>query len=110
MQAYLRLSVINRIRDEVRRIGRQSPPVELPDDLESDRTTPLESAIRTETYERYRLALNHLRPRDRELIVVRVETQWSFTEIARRFGMRTNDAARIAVFRAIARLKRALER
>ena len=30
MQAYLRQSVINRIRDEVRRIGRQPPPVELP--------------------------------------------------------------------------------
>jgi RNA polymerase sigma-70 factor (ECF subfamily) len=109
MQAYLRQSVVNRIRDEVRRIGRQSPPVELPDDLESDRTTPLEFAIREETYERYRLALSHLRPRDRELIVVRVETQWSLAQIARRFGMRTNDAARMAVSRAIGRLKLALE-
>ena len=32
MQAYLRQSVINRICDEVRRIGRQPPPLELPDD------------------------------------------------------------------------------
>src|SRR5215204_5927814 len=36
MQAYLRQSVINRIRDEVRRIGRQPAPVELPEDLSSD--------------------------------------------------------------------------
>src|SRR5687768_11146494 len=36
MQAYLRMSVINRIRDEVRKIGRQQPPSELPDDLLSD--------------------------------------------------------------------------
>ena len=28
MQAYLRQSVINRIRDEVRRIGRQPPPID----------------------------------------------------------------------------------
>src|SRR5687767_3942593 len=33
MQAYLRQSVINRIRDEVRKVGRQAPPGELPDDL-----------------------------------------------------------------------------
>ena len=45
MQGYLRQSVINRIRDEVRKIGRHAPPVELPDDHPSDRTSPLESAI-----------------------------------------------------------------
>src|SRR5207249_732171 len=32
MQAYLRQSVINQIRDEVRRIGRHPPPLELPED------------------------------------------------------------------------------
>src|SRR5450631_3147002 len=32
MQAYLRQSVINRIRDEVRRIGRNPHPLELPED------------------------------------------------------------------------------
>src|SRR5881227_2636184 len=36
MQAYLRQSVINRIRDEIRRIGRQPPPLELLDDHASD--------------------------------------------------------------------------
>src|SRR5213593_675993 len=44
MQAYLRQSVINRIRDEVRRIGRNPPPYELQDEHASDRTTPLEAA------------------------------------------------------------------
>ena len=48
MQAYLRQSVINRIRDEVRRIDRQPPPVELPDDHPGDRTSPLELAIEAE--------------------------------------------------------------
>ena len=36
MQAYLRQSVINRIRDEVRRIGRHPAPAELPEDLASE--------------------------------------------------------------------------
>jgi RNA polymerase sigma factor (sigma-70 family) len=104
MQAYLRLSVINRIRDEVRRIGRQPPPVELPEDLPGDRTSPLELAIQSEAYERYRKALTTLTPRDRELIVARIEVQWSLAEIAHRFSMRTVDGARMAVTRAVKRL------
>jgi len=104
MQAYLRQSVINRIRDEVRRIGRQPPPVELPEDLPGDRTSPLELAIQTEAYERYRQALTTLTPRERELIVARIEVQWSLAEIAQRFGMRTLDGARMAVTRAVKRL------
>jgi len=104
MQAYLRQSVINRIRDEVRRIGRQPPPVELPEDQPSDRTSPLETAIQAEEYDRYRKALGSLTPRDRELVVARIEVQWSLSEIAQRFGMRTVDAARMAVNRAVRRL------
>jgi RNA polymerase sigma factor (sigma-70 family) len=104
MQAYLRMSVINRIRDEVRRIGRQPPPVELPEDLASDVTSPLEAAVQAEAYERYRDALGELRPRDREIVVARIEAQWSLAEIAGRFGMRTSDAARMAVTRALKKL------
>lgn len=108
MQGYLRQSVINRIRDEVRRIGRNAPPVELPDDHPSDRTSPLESAIKAEAYDRYKVALTSLQPKDRELVVARVEVQWSVAEIANRFGIRTVDAARMAVSRAIKRLTREL--
>jgi RNA polymerase sigma-70 factor (ECF subfamily) len=104
MQAYLRQSVINRIRDEVRRFVRQPAPVELPEDLPSDRTTPLEFAIQQETYDRYRDALSRLPSKDRELIVGRIEVQWSLSEIAHRFGLRTVDAARMAVNRAVKRL------
>lgn len=104
MQAYLRQSVINRIRDEVRRIGRQPPPLELPDDLASDLTSPLEVAIQAEAYDRYREALGSLRPKDRELVVARIEIQWSVAEIAYRFGIRSMDAARMALTRAIRRL------
>ena len=104
MQGYLRQSVINRIRDEVRKIGRHAPPVELPEDHPSDRTSPLEAAIQAEAYDRYRQALTRLEPKDRELIVARVEVQWSVAEIAQRFGMRTVDATRMAVSRAVRRL------
>jgi RNA polymerase sigma-70 factor (ECF subfamily) len=104
MQAYLRQSVINRIRDEVRRIGRQPAPVELPEDLRTNVASPLESAVQAEAYDRYRKALDELSPRDREMIVARIEVQWSLAEIAQRFKLPTPDAARMAVTRALKRL------
>ena len=104
MQAYLRQSVINRIRDEVRKIGRQPAPTELPDDLAADLTSPLEAVVEAEGYERYRAALSELSSREREMIVARIEVQWSLAEIAQRFGMRTPDAARMAVSRALRKL------
>jgi RNA polymerase sigma-70 factor (ECF subfamily) len=109
MQAYLRRSVINRIRDEVRKIGRQPAPEELPDDLTSDLTSPLELAVQSEAYERYRDALAQLSPRDREVIVARLEAQWSLAEIAQRFGIPSPDAARMAVTRAMRRLTAILQ-
>ena len=104
MQAYLRQSVINRIRDEVRRVTRHPAPVELPPDHAADATSPLEFAIQAESYDRYRRALSTMNPRHREIVVARVELQWSLAEIAERFGMRTADAARMAVGRALKRL------
>ena len=104
MQAYLRQSVINRIRDEIRRIVRHPAAEELVDEYPSDATSPIEFAIREESYERYRQALVLLKPKDREMIVARVEAQWSLQEIMQRFGMRTVDAARMAVSRALRRL------
>ncbi len=104
MQAYLRMSVINRIRDEIRRVGRHPAPVELPEDHPGDLTSPLEVALQNESYDRYRRALGLLKPRDREMVVARVEAQWSMGEIARQFGMRTVDGARMAVSRALKKL------
>jgi RNA polymerase sigma factor (sigma-70 family) len=60
--------------------------------------------VQTEAYERYRQALAELTPRERELIVARIEVQWSVAEIAQRFGIRTSDAARMAVTRAVKKL------
>jgi RNA polymerase sigma-70 factor (ECF subfamily) len=104
MQAYLRQTVINRIRDEVRRVTRRPVPVELLDEHPSDGTSPLEAAIRAETYQRYRDAPTQLSSKDRQMIVARVEVQWSLCEISARFGLRTVDAARMAVTRALRRL------
>jgi RNA polymerase sigma-70 factor (ECF subfamily) len=104
MQAYLRQSVINRIRDEIRKIGRHPAPANVSEDLASEITSPLEAAVQAEAYQHYRDALAELGARDREMIVARVEAQWTTAEISRRFGLRTADAARMAVGRALKRL------
>jgi RNA polymerase sigma-70 factor (ECF subfamily) len=104
MQAYLRLSVINRIRDEIRRVRRRPESVELTVEPPSDVISPLEAAIRQEGYERYRAAVDKLRTRDREMVVARIEVQWTIPEIAHRFDMASVDAARVAVSRSLKRL------
>jgi DNA-directed RNA polymerase specialized sigma24 family protein len=70
----------------------------------------LETAIRDEEYGRYRRALERLAARDRQLIVARIELQWNYDEIARTLGMPTPDAVRVAVSRALRRLKAAVRR
>ena len=62
------------------------------------------AAVQSEAYQRYRDALGDLSSRDRELVVARIEAQWSVGEIAKRFEMPTPDAARMAVGRALKRL------
>jgi RNA polymerase sigma-70 factor (ECF subfamily) len=109
MQAYLRQSVLNRIRDEVRRIGRHPVSIELPEDMPSEEPSPEEQAVRAEAVSRYYEALGHIRPRDRELVVTRIEAQWTYDEIAKHFAMSTADAARMAVSRALRRLLDALK-
>jgi len=104
MQAYLRQSVINRIRDEMRRVGRRPAAVELPPDFASDEPSPLDLALQNETYDRYRTALQQLKPRERELVIARIEAQWSPAEITGHFGFSSVDAARMAVNRAVQRL------
>ena len=108
MQAYLRQSVLNRIRDEVRKVARRPTSVELPEDLPSPLASPLESAISAETYARYRAGLAQLDPRDRELVLARIEAQWSFADIADRFGLPSADAARMAMSRTLRRLSHRL--
>jgi RNA polymerase sigma factor (sigma-70 family) len=103
MQAFLRRTVTNRICDEMRRLSRHPRPIALVDDHPGDGISPQEAAIQAETYQRYRDTLPRLRPRDRALVIARIEMQWSYAEIAERFRMTTDAAARMAARRALRR-------
>ena len=110
MQAYLRRSVLNRIRDEVRRIARHPMSIDLPDEMPSEEPSPEEQAVKAEAVSKYCEALTALSTRDRQLVVARIEAQWTHDEIARHFEIPTPDAARMAVSRALQRLVASVDR
>ncbi len=103
-QAYLRQSLMNRIRLEFRRAGRRPPFAELSPTARDPGPSPLEAAIGRENVERYETALTRIKPVERELIVARVEFGLTYEEVARAFDKPSKDAARMAVARALARL------
>jgi len=110
LQAYLRQAVFNRIRDELRRKGRQPDATDL-DGLEVDGgQSPLEQAIGHEAVDRYERALDRLKPEEREAIIARVEMGYSYEELAEALGKPTPDAARKAAQRALVRLAEEMKR
>lgn len=103
-RAYLRQSLLNRIRDEARRARRRPAPAELPADAPATGASPLEEAIGHEAVERYEAALLKLREEDREAIVARIEMGCSYEALAEALEKPSADAARMAVSRALVRL------
>jgi RNA polymerase sigma-70 factor (ECF subfamily) len=103
LQAYLRESVLNGIRDVIRRTRRRGIPTEPTEDLPDNNPSPLEAAIMKDRSDRFLAALQRLRPADRLAIVWRIELGYSAEEIAKRLGKST-DAARMTINRAVARL------
>jgi RNA polymerase sigma factor (sigma-70 family) len=111
LQAYLRQAVVNRLRDELRRKGRQPESTGLETAmLEAGDDSPLEQAIGRETVERYEEALQRLRPEEREAIILRVEMGYSYEDMAESLGKPTPDAARKAAQRALVRLVEEMKR
>ena len=110
LQAYLHTAMLNRVRDEMRRVQRTARPVTLDSNEPDRRPSPLNVTIGHETYERYLRALNELRNSDRQAIVARVELGQSWEEVADALGKPSRDAARVAVTRALRRLAEGMAR
>src|SRR6478736_1095656 len=104
LQAYLRQSVLNRIRDEFRRARRRPEIVEIDTKQPDGGPSPLEAAIGKAGLEQYEMALAALRPIDREAIIARVELGFTYEEVAAALGKPSANAARMAVERALVRL------
>jgi RNA polymerase sigma-70 factor (ECF subfamily) len=104
LQAYLRQAILNRIRDELRRVTRRPANQPLVDRYQSADASPLDEAIGTETVDRYEQALAQLSPDEREAIIARVEFGYAYDQIAQIIGRPSADAARMAVRRALVHL------
>ena len=104
LQAYLRQTVMNRIRDHIRRVGRRPVGTELDSHHEHADPSPLDQAIGRETVERYEAALARLSDTDRELVVASVELGYSPQQVADATGRVSADAARRAARRALVKL------
>lgn len=110
LRAYLRQAVTNRIRDELRRKGRQPTITDLEDIEANDAESPLEQAIGREAVERYESGLQRLTPEEREAIIARVELGYTYHELAEALGKPTSEAARKAARRALMRLAAEMNR
>lgn len=109
--AYLLTSIRHRIVDEVRRTRRRPMIVPLAGQRDVDpAVSPLQQAITQQNLDRYARAMARLPARDRRLIVLRVEQGLTCLEVAARLGMPSGDAVRMAVKRALERLKKQLVR
>jgi RNA polymerase sigma-70 factor (ECF subfamily) len=103
LAAYLREAVLNRIRDEHRRVARWGVTTGLPEHIANPQPSPLDHALAAETETRYRAALKQLGPRDRALVVAHVELDYTHEQLGCMIG-RSPNAARMALRRAIGRL------
>lgn len=104
LMAYFRQVLKNLIVDKVRAAERAPVAAPLDDRHVANTRSPLELALDREKVERYEAALERLKPRDAELIVLRVEQQADYEEIAVFLGLRSANAARVAARRALFRL------
>lgn len=106
---YLRHAVMNRIRDEARRVRRIPEHVgdlSSPGDARRVSISPLHDYLGVDTIDRYERALQRLSEMDRELVIAMFELGADYEEMARLVGKPTPHSARVAASRALARLAR----
>lgn len=106
LQAYLRQAVTNRIRDEVRNVGRR-PVTDLEDrigDFAATGPLPDQLTFDAEQERRYKAALAQLTTAEQLLIVGRIELGYNYHQLALITSRATAGAARVALSRAIVKL------
>jgi RNA polymerase sigma factor (sigma-70 family) len=109
-RAYLRTVLMNVIRDQARAAARAPIADSLSDDHPERGPSPFELAIGRQRTAHYELALQKLSSRDRQAIILRLEQQASYEEMAGALNLPTPNAARQRVRRALLRLGREMTR
>jgi RNA polymerase sigma-70 factor (ECF subfamily) len=109
-QAYLRQALLNRIRDEARKVQRRAPAEALDSAHPSADASPLEEAIGREAVATYEAAMQRLREDDRQAIIGRIELGLPYADLAVMLGKPTIPATHMAVSRALVRLAQEMSR
>jgi RNA polymerase sigma-70 factor (ECF subfamily) len=105
--AYLRQILRNLVIDEMRRV--RARPTETLSESENyidPGPSPLERTVSGEVLERYERALDTLTSEARQAVMLRVEFEYSYADIAQAVGKPTANAARMMVGRALVDLAR----
>jgi RNA polymerase sigma-70 factor (ECF subfamily) len=107
--AYLRRTLLNALRDEIRRSRRRPAGEQLGDELADALPSAVEQAIGKQLVERYEAALETLQENQREAVILSVEFGYSPPEIAAAIGSPSANAARMVVARALVRIAELLD-
>ena len=104
LQSYMRRAILNKIRDQMRKMDRRPDNGGTAGAIADPGASPIEEAIGRESLERYEMALSRLSEVDRQAIIARFEMGFSLREVALELDKPSEDAARMAVKRAVERL------
>jgi RNA polymerase sigma factor (sigma-70 family) len=110
LYAYLRVAVMNRIHDELRRVPRRPIRTEFDDKIPAGGASPFAIASANEALERYEAALAELREEEREIIIARMDFGLSYEQIAVDVGRPSADAVRVALRRALLKIAEIMKR
>ncbi len=102
--AYLRQILLNVVRDETRRAARRGMHETLDETLVAPDASVVERVIGEEQMERYQQGLEGLTEEQRQAVLLRLEFNYSYEQVAEAIGKPSPDAARMMVVRAIAAL------
>lgn len=105
--AYLMRSIDNKVIDEIRRVGRLPARDAMDPELAEHRRSFVEEAIGREALECYEAALRKLSEEQREVLIMRLELDYTYPQIACALGT-TSDAARMVVRRALVHIVKAM--
>lgn len=107
--AYLRKALLNRIKDETRKVGRKPELAALGGNEADTAPSPLDRTIGLDLREQYESAMMQLKEDDRAAVFLRVELKMGYAEIAGVLNKPSPDAARMTVQRALVRLAEGMQ-
>jgi RNA polymerase sigma-70 factor (ECF subfamily) len=107
--AYLRQTLMNAMRNEIRRSASRGGHDAVDDQLVDGGPSPLETAVGSDTLERYERAMAGLRAEQQEAVILRIEMNFTYDQIAEATGKNSANTARMVVTRALLRLAREMD-